>query len=65
VGHVRERVAERAGVAGHLEHDVEALDHAELAWTSRRSRSRGSTASVAPIRVASSRRKAFGSLTTT
>ena len=34
-------------------------------WTSARSRSRGSTAMVAPIRAASSRRTGFGSLTTT
>ena len=31
VGHVRDHVAERVRVAGHLEADVEALLHAELA----------------------------------
>ena len=66
MGHLGERIAQRRGIAGHLERDVEALDHAELApATSPRSRSRGSTAIVAPIRTASSRRNGFGSETTT
>ena len=65
VGHHGERVAQRPRIAGHLEDDVVALDHAELAHHVAQVAFPWSTAIVAPIRIASSRRNGLGSETTT
>ena len=65
VGHAREGVAQGARRCPDISSTTSKPSTMPSSrWTSWRVRSRGSTASVAPMRIASSRRKALGSLTT-